>query len=78
MKATVKFSLEIEVSIETEKDINDTTVLELNLKASNLGNSLYDVLHNMKTAELLNEKINKDYKAHIVNVNQVKERKIII
>lgn len=78
MKATVKYNIEIEVLIETEKDINDTSVLELNLKASNLGNCLYDTLKNSKTHEFLNNIINKNYKANIINVNQIKERKIIL
>ncbi len=67
MKAIVKFNVEIEVSIETEKDYWDTSVMELELKASNLGNCLLDTLKHIDTHKLLNNKINKDYKANIIS-----------
>jgi hypothetical protein len=78
MKAKVKFLLEIVVSIETVKDEKDTSVLELDLKASNLGNCLFDTLKNTKTHTLLNDKINNDYKANICGIKVLEERKLII
>jgi hypothetical protein len=78
MEAIIKFSLEIEIKIETEKEIKDTSVLELRLKASNLGNHLFDTIKNIKTHKLLNDKIHKDYKANIINVSPIKETKLII
>lgn len=78
MKATIKFNLTIEVDIETEKDIIGTTVMDLELKSSNLGSSLIDTLKNMKTHELLNNKINSDYKATIISVSSKEPRQITI
>jgi len=78
MKATVRFSLEIDLEIDIEKEITDVTIMELELKASNLRNSLYDVLKHMDTAKLLNEKINTDYSARFKDISIQSKRKIII
>lgn len=78
MKAKVKFKLEITIDIETGKDINDTNVLELQLKASNLGNCFLDTLRHMDTHKMLNEKINSDYKANITSINSLGEKQITI
>ena len=78
MKSIVKFNFELEVSIETEKDFANTSVLELELKASNLGNCLLYTIKHMDTHKLLNSKINNDYKATIINFTSKKQREIII
>jgi hypothetical protein len=78
MKAKVKFFLEIEVEIKTQKDENESTIMDLNLKASNLGNSLFDTLKHMDTQALLRDKTNIDYRAYICNVQSLKPREIVI
>lgn len=78
MKAKVKFTLEIEISIETETTVNDESIFDLNCKASNLGNSLLDTIRHMDTQALLKSKINTNYKSHICNVKSLKPREIVI
>ena len=78
MKAKVIFSLEIEIEIETEKDRRDTSVHELDLKKSNLGNSLFDTLKNMSTNQLLNDITNTDYQVQITSVSCIKDTKLLL
>ena len=77
MKVKVKFNLTIEVLVETEKDMNDTSIMDLQLVAGNLGNGLYDTLGHKSTHEVLKSKINSDYTAIIQDVKSIK-REIII
>lgn len=78
MKAKVKFALEIEISIETETTVRDERIFDLDCKASNLGNSLFDTIRHMDTQALLRSKTNSDYRAHICNVQSLKPREIVI
>jgi hypothetical protein len=76
MKAIVKFNVDIEIRIETQKDFLETSTMELDLKASNLGTCLYDTIKHLDTHKLLNNKINSDYKASILDVKPNKSREI--
>lgn len=78
MKAIVKFNFDIEIAIETQKDDANTSAMELRLKASNLGTCLFDTIRHFKTQELLNNKINDDYKTQILKVNSTNLREIKI
>jgi len=74
MKAKVVFQIEIEANIEIDKDIKDVSILELDLKGSNLGNCLIDTVRHLDTNKLLNSKINNDYKVLGLSVSKFKRK----
>lgn len=78
MKATVKISIEIEISLQTEKDASNTSILELEVKASSLGTCLFDTIKHSTIHEILNKKLDGSCKATITDVSSIKNREIIL
>ena len=63
---------------QMKKNTSDTTIMELDLIGSNLGNCLYDTIRHLDTHNLLASRINSNYKARITNVTSNNKREIII
>lgn len=77
MKATIKINWEIEIGIETDKDVRDTYVLELMLNSTDLKDTFGDIIQTAKFSVELNEALSEGYKVSRI-VPRLIQRSIIL